>query len=162
MTGQLKGLRNPRLWDYIAVKSTDSISRGGWYSSFGGKPFSSEEMEQYVSNTKDKLVPYLSQEKKALEIGGASGLTMFEIAPFVKEYIGTDMAKENLRINQEYIESNGISNIKLINCSADKLKEAVHQEMDIIIINSVCQYFPSMEYFEDVIENCISMIGTGV
>jgi len=152
------GLRNPRVWDYIALNAKDEISRGGWYSSFGGTPFSSEEMDQYVDNTVNKLKPYLSPDKSVVEIGCASGLTMFAIAPFVKTYIGTDMAKENLRFDQERIDNNGLSNIKLIQCAADEICDCIPHVVDVVIINSVCQYFPGMEYFEDVFEQCIKIL----
>ena len=37
----MSNLRNPRVWDYIAMNADDDIQAGGWYSSFGGEPFSS-------------------------------------------------------------------------------------------------------------------------
>lgn len=158
---KLKLFRNPRLWDYIAVNAEDNIQAGGWYSSFDGEPFTAEEMKQYADNTVEKLRPYLSKNKSVVEIGCASGLTMFRIAPFVGEYLGTDMAKVNLRRNAEYIKANSISNITLIQCTADKIAENAGHLVDIIIINSVCQYFPGMDYFEEVIGKCISVLKPG-
>ena len=86
MERKVKGIQSPKFWDYIAVNAHDDIEAGGWYSSFGGESFSLREMKQYTDNTIKKLLPYLSNEKVVIEIGCASGLTMFHVAPYVKKY----------------------------------------------------------------------------
>ena len=128
---------------------------------FRGESFSLREMKQYTDNTIKKLLPYLSNEKVVIEIGCASGLTMFHVAPYVKKYIGTDMAKQNLLRNGKRIANDSIANIVLKQCSADKILEAVDTKADVVIMNSVVQYFPDMEYFENVIRDCLSMLNPG-
>lgn len=158
MGNRTKGFYDSRLWDYIAMNAHDDIQAGGWYSSFGGDPFSKEEMLQYQYNTLEKLKPYLSKDKIVVEIGCASGITMFSIVPYVKEYIGTDSASVNLKRNSKRIEEGSIDNVVLRQCAADKILEIIDEKVDIVIINSVCQYFPDMRYFENVINQCISII----
>lgn len=153
--------QNPRVWDYIALNAENRIEAGGWYNSFGGEPFSEKEMEQYVSNTVEKLKLYLTKNTAVAEIGCASGLTMFAIAPLVKSYIGTDMAKINLQKSMDRIRKENISNIDLHQCSADKIGDVISEKVDIIIINSVCQYFPDMEYFEKVLQETFKLLEGG-
>lgn len=154
----MSGFQDPRIWDYIAMNANSAIEAGGWYNSFDGTVYSEMEMEQYIENTYEKLKPYLGKEKIVVEIGCASGLTMFRIAPYVGKYIGTDMAKVNLQKNRERINRENISNIELCQCSADKIGDMVSDKVDIVIINSVCQYFPDMEYFEKVLEETLGLL----
>lgn len=185
----MSGFQNPKMWDYIAINAKSDIEAGGWYNSFNGKAFSAEEMSQYVENTCKKLEPYLityGGSATAVEIGCASGLTMFRLAPYFYRYIGTDMAKINLKKNMEIIDSRNIHNIELIQCQANeiqqimlgdwsetgelgeriykrnkKLFEKAFEGADIVIINSVCQYFPDYNYLEDVILQCLKIIKEG-
>ena len=162
MPNKLPGFQNPKLWDYIAVNAENDIEAGGWYSSFGGTPFSSEEMEQYKENTFTKLQPYLSKDKTVIEIGCASGLTMFQLAPYVSKYIGTDMSKENLVRDETRIQNDSrYNNIVLKQCFANEVAEVLDTKADIIIANSVCQYFPDIQYFENVISMCLSLLKSG-
>lgn len=152
---------NPRIWDYIALNAENEIEAGGWYNSFDGEAYSQAEMDQYVENTYEKLRPYLGKKKTAVEIGCASGLTMFRIAPFVGMYIGTDMAKANLERNAEKIQKEGITNIKLHQCKADEIGTVILGKADIVIINSVCQYFSDMVYFENVLQQSLGLLKNG-
>lgn len=157
----MKGLQNPRVWDYIATNAQNEVGAGGFYNSFDGEAFSKEEIDQYIDNVYRKLKPYLGKDKSVVEIGCASGITMFSIVPFVGKYIGTDMAKVNLQLNKEKIENEGITNIELVQCAADEINKAVSEKVDIVIINSVCQYFPGMEYFEDVLQKTFGLLKNG-
>lgn len=152
---------NPRIWDYIALNAENAIEAGGWYNSFDGAAYSQAEMDQYVENTYEKLKAYLGKEKTVVEIGCASGLTMFRIAPFVGKYTGTDMAKANLERNAEKIQKDGITNIKLQQCSANEIGTAISDKTDMVIINSVCQYFPDMGYFENVLQQSLGILKDG-
>lgn len=162
------GFQSPRIWDYIAANAKDEIEAGGWYNSFDGEAFSKAEMEQYVENTYIKLEPYLAfngGDKIAVEIGCASGLTMFRIAPYFQKYIGTDMAKINLKRNAEIIESRDINNIELIQCSANEIQGLLSRnwsgKIEIVIMNSVCQYFPDQIYLDDVILQVLKILKPG-
>lgn len=157
----MKGFQNPRMWDYIAVNAKSDIERAGWYHSFDGKPFSEQEMEEYIENTCQKVKPFLSPQKTVLEIGCASGLTMFKLAPMVKKYIGTDMGKENIRINETRVLENKISNIELKVCFANEISSINKTPVDLVIMNSVCQCFPSEAYLDDVIEQSCDIIRNG-
>lgn len=153
--------QNPKIWDYIAANAGNAIEAGGWYNSYDSTPYSEAEMKQYVENTFEKLKPYLGQEKTVVEIGCASGLTMFCIAPYVGKYIGTDMAKVNLEKNMARIMEENIGNILLKQCGADEISSAFSEKADIVIINSVCQYFPDMDYFEDVMRQTFCLLQYG-
>ena len=153
-------LGNPRVWDFVAkqAKSENGILRGGWKNSYTGEYFSDEEMKEYADDVYEKLKDYLHNDTVCLEIGCASGLTMYRIAPYCKKYIGTDQANKNLEINKKVNDDSGIANIELIQCRADEIDRKSVGNVDIVIFNSVCQYFDDEQYMLDVFEKCAALI----
>lgn len=153
-------MMNKRTWDYIAVNATSEIEAGGWRDSYSLEAFSKKEMEEYAEDVYVKLKDYTGPNKAAFEIGCASGLTMFRMAPCFGRYIGTDMAKINLEKNEAIIAENKIENISLLQCEAIEIGKTEMKNIDVVILNSVCQYFPGINYLRSVIEQSIQMLNT--
>lgn len=152
-------MSNKKIWDYISVNASSQIEEGGFYHCFNNEPFSQEEVKEYVDNAYLKLKDHMDKEKTAFEIGCASGLTMFRLLPYLKAYIGVDMAGVNIRKNKESVRQKEIKNVELFQCEADKIGSLSVGTIDILIINSVAQYFPGINYFRDVIIQGINMMG---
>ncbi|EQB89765.1 hypothetical protein M918_18990 [Clostridium sp. BL8] len=146
------------LWNHVVSSSSSKIGEGGWKSSYNGQEFSCEEMKEYSENTLYKLKPYINKDSKVLEIGCASGLTMFEIAPHVNEYFGTDMSGAVIERNSERVEKGCIKNIKLKCLKAHEINEIDDGDFDVIIINSVIQYFPGHNYLRSIIEKSLNLL----
>jgi ubiquinone/menaquinone biosynthesis C-methylase UbiE len=84
---------------------------------------------------------------------------MYRIAPYVHRYIGTDLSDVTLEINRERNKQDCIENISLISASANEIIDKVpDRNIDIVIINSVIQYFDSVSYLEDVIVKASNML----
>jgi amino acid adenylation domain-containing protein len=150
-------LMDPKLWDYVADNATNEIAGGGWNSSYTGEEFSEREMEEYADNTLEKLKPYLNSSTRVLEIGCASGITMYQIAPRVALYYGTDLSKRMIAKNRQKIRKEGRQNIKLDHLAAHEIDQ-LRPEFDVIIINSVIQSFPGYNYLRDVIFKAIALL----
>ncbi len=159
-----KKRKQSKLWDIIAHSGDSRISRGGWRNSYDGELFTEEEMEEFSDNVFLKLSHILEKKSVvALEIGCASGLTMYKLAPYCKRYIGTDIASYNISINKEYNKKRNINNIELVQCAADEIGVFSDEWITLVILNSVVQYFEGENYFIDVIKKAISIIaGEGV
>ncbi|MBD0256801.1 MAG: amino acid adenylation domain-containing protein [Cytophagales bacterium] len=67
-------LMNRELWEYVGTNAYDDISGGGWVSSYTGKVFGADEMEEYAGNILSKVQPYLHPGSRVLEIGCSSGI----------------------------------------------------------------------------------------
>ena len=153
-----KRFRNPKMWDFIVSNGKNQYEKSGFYNSFTGDAFSDIEMKELSDNLFEKIKPYLAPEKTALEIGCASGLTMFRLYPLLKHYIGTDMSKNAINYDQKYVNDNNIKNITLINCAADEIDQHIDFKPDIAILNSVCQYFPDTDYLISVIKKLTKIL----
>ncbi len=146
------------LWDYVGETADDAIMGGGWVNSYTGQPFSPEEMEEYSANTFNKLSPFFHPQMRVLEIGCASGLSMYRIAPHVGLYYGTDISAAIIQKNKQKVAAQNLENIKLAALKADQIDTLGEQDFQLIIINSVIQDFPSYNYLRHVIAKSLNLL----
>ncbi|MCP5104796.1 MAG: AMP-binding protein, partial [bacterium] len=153
-------LMNEELWQNVGESASDDITGGGWLSSYTGEPFSRREMDEYGDNILKKLDPLLHPGMRVLEIGCASGISMFRIAPRVGLYYGTDLSSAIIRRNQQRVGEEGHRNIKLACLAAHEIGGIGEGNFDLIIMNSVIQCFHGHNYLRKVIEKAAGLLGT--
>jgi len=146
------------LWNYIGEKAVDEITGGGWLTSYTGEPFTKEEMDEYGDNILKKLLPLLNKEMRILEIGCASGITMYRISPHVEFYYGTDLSSVIIEKNRERIREENIKNIMLACIPAHQIDTIKERNFNLVIINSVIQDFQEHNYLRKVIRKSIDML----
>ncbi|MCP4156009.1 MAG: amino acid adenylation domain-containing protein, partial [bacterium] len=167
------GLMDRKLWEYVGETSTDDVSGGGWNSSYTGEPIPLKEMNEYGDNIFKKLEPLLHDKMRVLEIGTASGITMYRIAPKVALYHGTDLSHVIIEKNKERVKKEGHKNIKLSCLAAHEIpvdtqpatqaerENRAAEEVDLIIINSVIQCFNGHNYLRRVLRNAARLLAPG-
>lgn len=149
---------NQQVWNFVADQATDDISGGAWVNSFTRQDLSREEMDEYADNIKQKLLPYLKPETRVLEIGCASGISMFTLAPHVGFYYGTDLSTGMIRNCRERVEQEGLQHIKLTCMPADQIGQLDEQPFDVIILNSVVQVFKGHHYLRKVLRSALNLL----
>ncbi len=155
--GLLKNdLMRKELWDHIGDVAEDNIGQGGWINSYTGENFTASEMEEYSVNAYLKLKDHLHKDMRVLEIGCSSGLTMFQIAPLVGFYYGTDLSSSILDKTREAVAEKNYTNIRLHCMPADQIDQVNEKDFDLVIINSVIQCFNGHNYLRDVISKAIA------
>lgn len=148
-----------KMWDLIATRAVKSqIQQTGWISSFTGDFFTEQEMTEFVENTVIKLSPYITKLSKVIEIGIASGLTCCAIAPQVESYIGLDLSSETLKRTKETLVNRGITNVYLECADAMEIDKLQIKAQNIIILNSVLQYFPGYNYLVEVLRKLLKCV----
>ena len=150
-------LGNQELWEYVGSSAKDAIEGGGWKSSYTGEYLSEQEMKEYADNVFEKMLPLLKKDAKLLEIGCASGLTMFPLSERVGEYWGTDLSGSILEKDQRRIEEEQIKNIRLMRAEAIEIDKIGSRDFDAFLLNSVIQCFRSYSYFRTVLEKMLSL-----
>jgi tyrocidine synthetase-3 len=151
------------LWDHVGETATDAISAGGWMSSYTGEYISAEEMQEYSDNAFLKLRPYLRKDMKVLEIGCSSGLTMFQVAPHVGAYHGTDLSSSILEGTRKEAQEHGYNHITFTCLPAHNIHQLDDEGFDLVIINSVIQSFDGHNYLRDVLVKVLAkMNDTGL
>lgn len=133
----------------------------GWNSSYSGEEMAESEMEVWVDTTVNRILELKPQ--KILEIGCGTGLLVSKIAPHVQNYTGTDISGTGLDYIKKHIQPNlpKPKALKLFKQEANNFEIVDQQSYDLIIINSVVQYFGNYFYFMEVIRNAVSLLADG-
>ncbi|MCP5053166.1 MAG: amino acid adenylation domain-containing protein, partial [bacterium] len=160
------GLMDLGLWEYIGKSATDDITGGGWLTSYTGEPFTREEMDEYGDNALKKLMPLVTGENRkpglrVLEIGCASGLTMYRVAPLVDYYCGTDLSEVIIEKNRQKVKEEGHRNISLHCLAAHQIDTLEEEPFDLIIINSVIQSFHGHNYLRRLMFKIVDLMSDG-
>ncbi len=129
----------------------------GWISSYLNKPIPKIQMQEWVDNTVKRISELKS--KTILEIGSGTGLLLFRLAQQTIHYHAVDFSQPSLQYLEKYLKELNINNVELFKYEAKDVN-LIPYSYDSIILNSVAQYFPSIDYFIDVLEKCISKVNT--
>lgn len=140
-----------------AAKEDPTFDIVGWNSSYTGLTIPSEQMRQWVEFTVESI--FELHPKRVLEIGCGTGMLLSRVAPHSEFYCGTDFSQ--LVLNK----LEGIINdfpwrqkVKLICRTADNFDGLDSESFDTVVINSVVQYFPSVDYLTGVIEASVKLL----
>lgn len=139
----------------------NTFNISGWVNSYTGNLISDIEMKEWVDSTTSRILELHPQH--VLEIGCGTGLLLFPIAPHCKSYLGIDISESSLDYIQQQLQSSQLElpQVTLEHRLADNLQGITPQSMDTVIVNSVIQYFPSVNYLIHVLEQAIRLIKPG-
>lgn len=153
-----------KIWDEAynqPVEEQDpTFHIGGWNDSYTGKSLPAAPVQEWVERTVERILS--KQPKRVLEIGCGTGLLLFRIAPHCTHYCGTDISAEAVRHIQQQVEESSLSrSVTLHQTAADVLEGVGSEPFDKIVINSVIQYFPSIDYLVRVLESAVKLVRDG-
>ncbi|MDF5730033.1 MAG: amino acid adenylation domain-containing protein, partial [Rhizonema sp. PD38] len=139
--------------------STDDLTFNitGWNSSYTNQPIPDWEMQEWVENTVSRIQANLPQ--RVLEIGCGTGLLLSRIAKHCQQYWGTDYSITAIQYVEQLCKTvDGLAHVRLLHQTADNFEGIPQGDFDTVILNSIVQYFPSVEYLLQVIEGAIAAI----
>ncbi|CCH94319.1 McnC protein [Microcystis aeruginosa PCC 9432] len=131
----------------------------GWNSSYTGQAIPAAEMQEWVDQTVSRILAD-QPPQRVLEIGCGSGLLLFRVAKHCQEYWGADYSAATIN-NLEHLcgTIEGLEGkVKLLHRTADNLAGIPQAAFDTVVINSVVQYFPSVDYLLQVLEGIMKTI----
>lgn len=131
----------------------------GWNSSYTNQPIPAEQMLSWVNNQVEQILAL--QPKRVLEIGCGTGLILFKIAPHCTKYWGTDFSPVSLNYIQQQLQKQEMSQVTLYQQTATDFEKVEKAAFDAVILNSVVQYFPSIDYLIRVLENAVEATAPG-
>ncbi|HKD77202.1 MAG TPA: AMP-binding protein, partial [Ktedonobacterales bacterium] len=134
----------------------------GWDSSYTNKPIPDEEMHEWVDRTVERILDL--QPKRVLEIGCGTGLMLFRVAPTCEQYWGSDFSPEALDKLRTQVADQSLSQVTLLQREASDFTAPLAEQrrsFDVVIINSVVQYFPGIDYLVRVLEGALDMVAPG-
>ncbi len=132
----------------------------GWNSSYTGQPIPAVEMREWVDNTVERIRAL--HPKRVVEIGCGTGLLLFRVAPETESYLGIDFSRVALEGIRRRLD--GLPQVTLRQGEADDwtgIPSGDAADTDLVILNSVCQYFPGIDYLVRVLEGAVQAVKPG-
>ena len=136
-----------------------AVNFAGWNSSYDGLPIPAQEMQDWVDCTVERISAL--QPRRVLEIGCGTGLLVFRIAAQCEKYVGTDFAPTALTTVARELSRLDLHHVELQQAAAHDLARFDSGSFDTVILNSVVQYFPSIDYLVDVLTEAMRVLATG-
>ncbi|RAG84064.1 hypothetical protein DN069_18640 [Streptacidiphilus pinicola] len=134
----------------------------GWDSSYDGLPIPLEEMRQWRDATVAAVRAL--RPRRMLEIGVGSGLLMSRLASDCEEYWGTDVSEAVVQALRGQLAAGPLElagRVRLEAAPADRLHHLPAGHFDTVVINSVIQYFPGVDYLTDVLTQAVLLLAPG-
>lgn len=155
-----------QLYESYRQEGTTSIGAvgaakfAGWNSSYTGEPIPHEEMQMWVEETVARLLEF--NPRRVLEIGCGSGLLLTQVAPHCESYVGIDFSAAALTQLRQVVEQRpDLRHVTLRQSLAHELEFVTDESLDLVIINSVVQYFPGTDYLLQVLEQAVRVTEHG-
>jgi amino acid adenylation domain-containing protein len=153
------------VWDDTYCQSSalakPTFNTAGFISSYTGQPIAQEEIEEWVQQAVDRILA--SRPKRVLEIGCGAGLLLWRVAPHCLQYVGTDFSSGALDHIRMQLNAPGhrLSHVTVLQRSADDFSALPENTFDMVVLHSVVQYFPSVDYLLRVIEGAVRVVRQG-
>ncbi|WP_204012896.1 non-ribosomal peptide synthetase, partial [Virgisporangium aurantiacum] len=140
------------VWEDLVEPTTDdpTFDISGWVSSADGEPIPADQMHEWVDTTVARVRALAPS--RVLEIGCGTGLLLWRLAPDCESYVGTDIAPSQLARLSTEIRRRGWSHVEVFECEALDIGTLAPRTFDLVILNSVVQYFPSGDYLRRTLE----------
>src|SRR5580693_1403090 len=100
--------------------------------------------------------------RRVLEIGVGTGLLLAQLAPVCVEYWGTDFSAPTIQTLQAAVAGQSWGDrVRLRVQPADVADGLPEGHFDVVVLNSVVQYFPSAGYLLDVLAAVMRLLAPG-
>ncbi|NDD31514.1 MAG: methyltransferase domain-containing protein, partial [Proteobacteria bacterium] len=161
----------------------------GWNSSYTGQPILADEMREWVDATVARIREVIptsdltdarprvleigcppdlptsdltDARPRVLEIGCGTGLLLARLAPDCATYVGIDFSRESVTAARALCASRAdLAHVELEERTADDTAHLPEGGFDLVILNSIIQYFPGVEYLERVVRGALRLLAPG-
>jgi amino acid adenylation domain-containing protein len=132
-----------------------------WNSSDDGEPIPVDEMQEWRDAAIERIREL--RPRRLLEIGVGSGLILSKMAPWCEEYWGTDFSAAIIDVvrAQACAQPEISEKVALLAQEANDFTGLPAGLFDTIVLNSVVQYFPSVQYLTEVLEGAMGLLAPG-
>jgi len=161
-SGQMEAWRQIYDADYAREEPEFSgADFAGWVSTYDGKPIAAADMREWRA-----AVTSLAMEgapERVLEIGCGTGMFTATLAGQVTEYRGTDLSPVAVdRLSRRVAQAPEVSaRVTLHHQAAHDTTGLPAEHFDLVLMNSVVQYFPDGAYLLTVLRRAAGLLRPG-
>jgi amino acid adenylation domain-containing protein len=155
---QWKTVHDDEIFNETVGEQEPSFNISGWNNSYTGEPIPAADMREWVDDAVERVLA--QKPRRVLEIGCGTGLMLFRIAPHCKRYFATDFSPAALSYIREQL-GDVSPHVSLSERNADDFTGLEPASWDAVIINSVVQYFPGVDYLMRVLRGAVDAVAPG-
>ena len=144
--------RQPAQWADAALAAQ------GWRSSYTGAPYSEAEMREWADETAARIAA--RRPRAVLDIGCGSGMLLFRLAPGSESYWATDLSEQALVHVRSHL-SGETGHVRLLARDAADFSGIPEAAFDAVILNSIVQHLPSVDYLVRVLAGAARAVRPG-
>ncbi|MFL5279511.1 MAG: amino acid adenylation domain-containing protein, partial [Rhodopila sp.] len=152
-----------RLYDETYQQDTaedGDFDLSGWNSSYTGEPLPVDEMHVWVEQTIKQLQRV--EPRRVLEVGCGTGLLLTRLAGRCDSYVGLDFSVPVLAKLRRYLDKRpDLRHVQLRHGVASDLTFMADSSVDLVVLNSVVQYFPDVDYLLHVFNEALRVTVPG-
>lgn len=158
---------NQSLDEYSEEEVNLSFDYRGWASSFDRSTIPKEDMKEWVDCTVARILEQDcfkgGNKPRVAEIGCGTGMILFSLADRVSSYYGVDLAAPTVAQVKKQAQKLGHSHVRTAALPAHDFDNGLEleEQFDLIICNSVSQYFPSLAYLDNVVRRARTRLAPG-
>jgi len=148
------------LYEAELAKYPVDLNASGWVDTINGSPIPIDQMRSWRDDTVNKIAAL--RPNRVIELGCGTGMLLHALAPKVEEYIGVDfspVAVEYLRDSLVQTDYGAAVTVHLLDIT-DAI-DLVDDRFDVVILNSVVQYFPSIGYLSSLLKRLVLQLRAG-
>jgi ubiquinone/menaquinone biosynthesis C-methylase UbiE len=154
-----------RIFDHTYLQSAPiadpQLNFSVWKSRYTNEPIAVESMQEWVHTVVQRIAGL--KPKSVLEIGCGTGLLLFPLLDQVDEYVGTDISEAGVNyLNVQLAKLNRKQpSVEIFRAAAIDFEQLQHRSFDLVLLNSIIQYFPNPDYLNAVLSGAISVTKDG-
>ncbi|GAA2891898.1 class I SAM-dependent methyltransferase [Nonomuraea rubra] len=149
-------------WTYSSGEGAHrpDLDLSGWRATGTGRPLPADHMAEWADRTAELVLRH--QPSRLLELGCGTGMLLHRLHPHLKGYVGTDLSEHVVtRLN-----GLGLDGVTVVRAAAHEINGGtvraalarLGERPDCVLLNSVTQCFPSVEYLAAVLHDAIGLV----
>jgi natural product biosynthesis luciferase-like monooxygenase protein len=133
----------------------------GWHSSYTGQLIPVTEMQEWLDHTIARISAL--SPRRVLEIGCGTGMILSRVAPACARYVGVDFSAAALARLRARLERRPLPQVELHQGAAHEIGDLPPDAhgFDLVVLNSVAQYFPDVRYLVNVLRLALGALAPG-
>jgi amino acid adenylation domain-containing protein len=148
---------------YAVASTAEGAEEGftGWNSTYDGTPIPLPQMRSWRDATVERILAL--KPRRVLELGAGSGLILSKVAPEVDSYFATDLSEQAVEALRTRVSADPLlaGKVQVQAQPADDFTGVPEGSFDVVVLNSVVQYFPSAEYLVSVLRGAVERLAPG-
>ncbi|TCO45309.1 non-ribosomal peptide synthetase [Actinocrispum wychmicini] len=144
------------VFDLAYGHQTDPFA--SWDSSYTGEPIAREAMAGWLEQAARQVEAL--QPRRILDVGCGMGLFLRRLGPGCERYVGTDVSASAITAARKQAELAGVQ-AELRQQAAHDLTGLTGERFDVVLLDSVVQYFPSVDYLLEVLDGLVGLVAPG-